>query len=126
LVNGIVAVPYVLRILAPTLRRTAEHHDRLCASLGLRGWSRIRHLEWPASRRGIATAWALASALATGDLTAIALFGTQRDATLSLMLYRALGSYRMDEAAVLALLLVSLCLAVFVVIEGGIGGRTRT
>ena len=126
MVNGIVAVPYVLRILAPTLRRTAEHHDRLCASLGLRGWARIRHLEWPASRKGIATAWALASALATGDLTAIALFGTERDATLSLMLYRALGSYRMDEAAVLALLLVGLCLAVFIVIEGGIGGRNRT
>ncbi len=125
-VNGIVTVPYVLRILGPILRRTAEHHDRLCASLGLTGWNRIRRLEWPAARGGIATALALISALATGDLTAIALFGTEREATLSLLLYRALGSYRMAEAAVLALLLVGLCLAVFVVIEGGSGDRART
>jgi thiamine transport system permease protein len=125
-VNGIVMVPYVLRILGPVLRRTAEHHDRLCASLGLRGWARIRTLEWPAARKSVATSLALASALATGDLTAIALFGTERDATLSLLLYRALGSYRMDEAAVLALFLVGLCLAVFVLIEGGLGERART
>ena len=49
-----------------------------------------------------------------------------REATLALLLYRALGSYRMDEAAVLALLLVMTCLAVFVVVEGVVGGRSRT
>ncbi len=118
LVNGLVAVPYVLRLVSPALRRTAEHHDRLCASIGLSGIRRIAWLEGPVLLRPLATALALASALATGDLTAIALFGTEREATLALLLYRALGSYRMDEAAVMALLLVVVCLAVFVVIEG--------
>ncbi|MBT5435321.1 MAG: thiamine/thiamine pyrophosphate ABC transporter, permease protein [Rhodospirillaceae bacterium] len=126
LVNAMVTMPYVLRVLGPVLRRTAEHHDRLCASLGMAGWSRLRHLEWPAARQAVATSLALAAALATGDLTAIALFGTEREATLALLLYRALGSYRMDEAAVLALLLVMTCLAVFVVVEGVVGGRSRT
>ena len=125
LVNAVVMTPYVLRLVGPVLRRTAEHHDRLCASLGLNGWARIRLLEWPAARGVVATALALTAALATGDLTAIALFGTERDATLALLLYRALGSYRMDEAAVLALLLVLSCLAVFVIIEGVFGDRSR-
>lgn len=126
LVNGLVAVPYVLRLVSPALRRNAEYHDRLCASLGLTGWNRIRRLEWPLARRPIMTAMALTSALAAGDLTAIALFGTGREATLSLLLYQALGSYRTGEAAVLALLLVAVCLAVFIVIEriGNAGGRT--
>ena len=117
LVNGLIAVPYVLRLVGPVLRRNAEHHDRLCGSLGLSGWSRVRHLEWPIARPQAVTALALTSALAAGDLTAIALFGTGRDATLSLLLYQALGSYRMGEAGVLALLLLGTCLAIFVVIE---------
>ncbi len=126
LVNGLVAVPYALRLVGPVLRRTAEHHDRLCGSIGLTGWNRVRQLEWPAARRNAATAMALTSAMAAGDLTAIALFGTGREATLSLLLYQALGSYRMGEAAVLALLLIGVCLSMFVVIErlGSVGART--
>ena len=118
LVNGLVAIPYVLRLVSPVLRRTARHHDRLCAGIGLTGLRRIAWLEGRVLLRPAATALALASALATGDLTAIALFGSEREATLALLVYRALGSYRMDEAAVLALLLVLLCLLVFTVIEG--------
>jgi len=125
-VNGIILVPYVLRLVGPVLRRTAEHHDRLCAGLGLAGWTRLRLVEWPAARNAVATALGLVSAMATGDLTAIALFGTERDATLSLMLYRALGTYRIEEAAVLALLLVLTCLAVFLLIEGALRDRART
>lgn len=118
LVNGLVTLPYVLRLVGPVLRRTAEHHDRLCAGIGLSGISRFRIVEWPALRRPAATAMALASALATGDLTAIVLFGLDPDTTLALLLYSALGSYRMDQAAVIALLLVATCLSVFIVIEG--------
>ncbi len=34
-VNAIMGLPYVIRLLGPPLRRMAEHHDRLCASLGI-------------------------------------------------------------------------------------------
>jgi thiamine transport system permease protein len=34
-----------------------------------------------------------------------------------------MGSYRLDEAAVTALVLVTMCLTLFVVIERGMGGR---
>ena len=125
-VNGVVAVPYVLRLVGPVLRRTAEHHDRLCAGLGIGGLDRLRLVEWPAARRGVALSLALAAALGAGDLTVIALFGNQDSVTLPLLLYRALGSYRTGEAAVLALLLVALCLCLFLVIERIVGGRTRT
>jgi thiamine transport system permease protein len=46
--------------------------------------------------------------LSLGDLSAIALFGSQDFRTLPLYLYQLLGSYQMEAAAV-----VSLCLLLF-------------
>jgi thiamine transport system permease protein len=97
-------------------------HDRLCASLGIAGWNRLRLVEWPAARRAVGLALALAAALATGDLGAIALFGTQDTATLPLLLYERLSSYQIGAAAVTALVLVGLCLLIFVAIERAVGG----
>ena len=123
LVNGIVFVPYVLRTVGPRFYRVAEDHDRLSASLGVKGINRLRWVEWPSIRRPAALGLAIASALSLGDLTAIALFGSQDTETLPLMLYRAMAAYRMDQAAVIALLLALVCLALFLVIERLIGGR---
>jgi thiamine transport system permease protein len=123
IVNGIVFVPYVLRTVGPGFYRVAENHDRLCASLGIKGLARLRLVEWPAVRRPAALGLAIASALSLGDLTAIALFGSQDSETLPLMLYRAMAAYRMDEAAVIALLLALVCLILFLLIERFLGGR---
>ncbi len=116
--NGLIAIPYVIRLVGPVLRRNAEHHDRLCASLGLSGLNRLVLVEWPAVAGTATTAMAISAALATGDLTAIVLFGSGQSDTLAKLLYSALGTYRMGEAAVLAMLLTVTCLAVFVVVEG--------
>ena len=122
-VNAMMGLPYVIRLLGPPLMRVAEQHDRLCASLGIAGWNRLGLVEWPALRHPAGLALAVCSALAMGDLGAIALFGTRETATLPLLLYQRMGSYRLDEAAVTALVLVTMCLALFVVIERGMGGR---
>jgi thiamine transport system permease protein len=123
LINGLMALPYVLRLLAPALAREAELHDRLCASLGMAGWDRFRLAAWPALRRPLGLALGLAAALSTGDLGAIALFGTQDTQTLPLLLYQQMGSYRSGPAAVTALLLLGLCLGLFWLLERGVGGR---
>ena len=122
-VNAVMGLPYVIRILGPPLMRVAEQHERLCASLGIDGLNRLRLVEWPAIRRPAGLAFALTTALAMGDLGAIALFGARDTATLPLLLYQRMGSYRLDEAAVTALVLMAMCLALFVVIERGVGGR---
>ena len=124
LVNALIGVPYVLRVLGPQFMQVAAQHDRLCANLGLRGLNRLRRIEWPLLRRPIGLALGLCAALSIGDLGVIALFGTQDNATLPLLLYQKMASYRMGEAAVTALFLVTLCLTLFAVIERGVGGRT--
>jgi thiamine transport system permease protein len=125
IVNAVMGLPYVVRVLAPVAARTAAQHDRLCASLGIAGWNRMRLVEWPAARRAAGLGLALAAALATGDLGAIALFGTQDSATLPLLLYDRMSSYQLESAAVVALLLVGLCLLIFVAMERMVGGSDR-
>lgn len=122
-VNALMALPYVIRGLGPAIARADERHDRLCRSLGIQGWRRFRLIDWPALRRPLALVLALAAALSVGDLGAIALFGTQDTATLPLLLYQRMGSYRIDEAAAIALVLGALSLGLFAAIERGIGGR---
>src|SRR5215470_17308926 len=121
LINGIMGMPYIVRVVAPAFRDSAERHDRLCASLGISGWNRWRLVDAPLLRRPIGLAMALVAALSLGDLGAIALFGTPNTATLPLIIYQQLGAYRLDAAAVTSLLLVALALAGFAVVERVIG-----
>ena len=125
-VNAIATAPYVVRTLGPALDRVAEHHDRPCTALGIQGWNRLRIVEWPLVRSAAARGLALSTGLSMGDLTAIAVFGTDSVATLPYYLYRLMAAYRMDEAASVAGLLAILCLVCFVTIErlGGSSGRT--
>lgn len=123
LVNALLGLPYVLRVLGPPMQQVARQHDRLCANLGISGWRRLVLVEWPLLRRPVGLALALCAALAVGDLGVITLFGTPDTATLPLLLYQRLGSYRLEQAAVTALVLLGLALLVFVVIERGVGGR---
>jgi len=125
LVNALMALPFVVRFLGGPMMEEAQRHDRLCQSLGIAGWNRLRLIEWPGLRRPIGLALAIAATLSLGDLGVIALFGSQDFATLPLLLYRAMGGFRMSEAAVIAALLSLLCLVLFLVIEGGLGGFRR-
>jgi thiamine transport system permease protein len=58
-------------------------------------------------------------------LGVIAFFGTQNLVTLPLLLYQSIGSYRFNDAAGLALLLMLLCLLVSWLIEHRTGDDVR-
>jgi thiamine transport system permease protein len=125
LVNAFFVLPYAARLIAPAAREAADRYGRLCASLGIAGWDRLRLVDWPIVRAPAGLALALGAALSAGDLGAIALFGTQDSATLPLLLYQRMAAYRMDEAAVIAVLLVALALGLFAALERLVGGRRR-
>ncbi len=125
-VNAVATTPYVIRTLGPAADRVAEHFDQTCFALRIHGWNRFRIIEWPMLRSDAGRALALATGISMGDLTAIALFGTETSSTLSLYLYRLMGSYRMEEAAVVAATLALLCLGSFAAIERVTAGRARS
>ena len=125
LINAFIALPFVIRILSEPMMRLAREQDRLCLSLGLAGWRRFRLIDWPNLRRAAGLALAIAATLSAGDLSVIALFGSQSFKTLPLLLYQRMSSYRMEEAAVVAMVLTVLCFALFLLLERLLGGPRR-
>jgi len=117
IINSLMALPFVLRILDGPLMQAAKQHDRLIQSLGISGWSRWRLLDWPLVRKPIGFALGIAASLAAGDLSAIALFGSERAMTLPLLLFQRMGSYRFHEAATTAGILLLVCLFLFMSLQ---------
>ena len=116
-VNALMALPYVLKTLAQPMLHIEQQYQFLCASLGIRGWHRIRLIEGKALSKPMAHAFAISFLLSMGDLSAIALFGSQDFRTLPLYLFQLLGSYQMESAAVVSLTLLLMSVGCFVVIE---------
>ncbi|MBV7387965.1 thiamine/thiamine pyrophosphate ABC transporter permease [Pasteurellaceae bacterium TAE3-ERU1] len=117
LCNALVAMPFALRILQPTLFDNMQRYQRLCQSLGIRGLRRFTLVEWATLKQPLRSALAYACALSLGDFTAIALFGSQDFTSLPRLLYQQLGHYRTGDGALTALVLLLLCAALFLVIE---------
>ena len=116
-VNAAMALPFAVRILEPAFNAAAGRHDRLCQSLRISGWARMRLIDWPAFRRPILMALLFASALSFGDLGVIALFGSDGLLTLPALLFAKMGSYRMNDAAGLALYLMAISVGLTLIIN---------
>ena len=116
-VNAMMALPFALRILVPSIRETLQTYGRLSAALGISGFAMWRCVLWPRSRPQIGFAAGLAAALSVGDLGVIALFGDPDRSTLPLQMYRLMGSYRTDAAAGAALILLVLAFGLFWIMD---------
>ncbi|WP_345830479.1 thiamine/thiamine pyrophosphate ABC transporter permease ThiP [Erwinia sp. HDF1-3R] len=115
--NALMAIPYAMKVLENPLRDIAERYNRLCLSLDIRGWNRLRLIELRALRVPLAQALAFACVLSVGDFGVVALFGNDDFRTLPFYLYQQIGAYRSADGAVTALLLLMLCFLLFTLIE---------
>ncbi|OLP48604.1 thiamine/thiamine pyrophosphate ABC transporter permease ThiP [Allorhizobium taibaishanense] len=122
-INAIMALPFTMRVLTPALASHRQRTARLAESLGLAGFAKLRHVDWPGLRRPLLTALSFAMALSLGDLGAVALFGADALVTLPWLIYSRMGSYRTADADGLALVLGLVCLVLTVV--GTAGGKER-
>jgi thiamine transport system permease protein len=107
--NALMALPFAVSTLAPAFAQSTALHDRLCAQLGITGWTRLWYIDLPMLRRPLLQALLLAFILSLGDLTAITLLGTQGLITLPSLIHQQLGNYRGNEAGGTALVLALLC-----------------
>ena len=107
-INAVMALPFAVRIITPAYSAAAARNDRLCQSLRLSSFNRLRLVDFPSLRRPLVMALLFAMALSLGDFGAIALFGSDRLVTLPALLFAKLGSYRTDDAAGIALYLMLL------------------
>jgi thiamine transport system permease protein len=119
LVNAAMALPFALRLILPALGGVEAAHGRLADALGLSGWARLRWLILPRLRPVLGFSLGLSAALSMGDLGAIALFASQEQATLPLVVQQLMGAYRMEQAAAAALVLVALAFGLFWLFDRG-------
>ena len=111
LANSLFALPFVVAIVLPPLMRAAVRYDRLAFSLDIKGWRRWRAVDWPIVAPAAGYAFAVAFCFSFGDLGVIALFGSENFATLPWYLHQKMASYRTDDAAGVALIILGLTLA---------------
>jgi len=112
--NSLLSLPFAIATLGPPLDAIVRTRGKLIRSLGLSGWQQFASVEYPLLGRDIGLMLALAFCFSLGDLGVIALFGTQDFQTLPLMMFRALGAYRSNDAAAIAALLLIGTIAAFV------------
>ncbi len=117
LCNALMSMPFALRILTVPFFHNMTYYEKLCQSFGIRGFNRLRFIEWQSLKGPIKRAFALATALSLGDFTVIALFGNQNFTSLPRLLYQQLGNYHSQEAAVTSLILLLFCALIFYLIE---------
>ncbi|MFN4056729.1 MAG: thiamine/thiamine pyrophosphate ABC transporter permease ThiP [Roseinatronobacter sp.] len=113
LVNAGMALPFVLRLILPELRAIQHMQGQLADSLGLHGFVRLRIVTLPRLRRPLGFGAGLTAALSMGDLGVVMLFAEAERATLPMVLYRLMNSYRLDAAMGAALVLVGTALLLF-------------
>lgn len=106
LINGLAALPFAYRYVAPRLMTVEERYGRVAASLGITGIAKLAIMDWPVLKRPLGAGFALAMALSFGDFGIIALFGGAELRTLPYLLYERLGAYRLEEASSLGLIIV--------------------
>ena len=115
--SSLMALPFVYNILAPAMTTSAQQNDRLCAGLGIAGMNRVILIDLPMLRKPLGLAVLMATIVSLGDLTAITLFGSQNFATLPALIYRQMGSYRIETAAGTALILALFTLALITLVD---------
>ncbi|MDO4698744.1 MAG: thiamine/thiamine pyrophosphate ABC transporter permease ThiP [Pasteurellaceae bacterium] len=115
--NGLILLPYIYRMLFSAMWKTLVSHDKLAQSLGLTGFLRWWIVEKAYLWKPLLSAFALAMSSSLGSFAVIAFFGSPDFSTLPYLLYQQLGSYRMEDAAVTALVLMILAFLPFLLIE---------
>ncbi|WDR01147.1 hypothetical protein PSQ19_09600 [Devosia algicola] len=111
--NALLALPFAVATLGPPLDTIARSRGKLIRSLGLSSWQQFKLIEYPLLGRDVGVVLALSFCFSLGDLGVIALFGTQDFTTLPLLMFRALGAYRSDDAAAIAAILLIGTIAAF-------------
>lgn len=115
--NGVMLLPYLYQMIFVSLWQTLTHQNKLARSLGLTGFRRWWIVEKTYLIRPLVNAFALAMSSSLGSFAVIAFFGSPDFSTLPYLLYQQLGSYRMEDAAVTALVLMGLSLLPFLILN---------
>lgn len=106
LANILFSLPFILRILSPSLEQTLSQHDRLSLQLGITGLKKFIFLTLPSINRELQLVLGISFAFSLGDLSVITLFGNKEFETLPYYLYQLFGRYGASEADMLGIFIL--------------------
>ena len=112
-VNALFSLPFTYNYLSPSYFRVSEEHSDISGSLNIYGWKKTFLVDWPRLKVPIINAFCISSVLSASDLVIISFFGTNDLSTLTQTIYRLMGSYRMDEAYAMTMILFLFCIFYF-------------
>lgn len=107
LVNAVVCLPFVFKQLLPSVANYHQEYGRLQADLNLDRLTTWRKIYVPYLRPVLAQVLAMVFVLTLGDMSVFAIFGQDEWRTLPWLIYTLAGSYRLAEAALVSLILLS-------------------
>ena len=106
LANVLFSLPFILRILSPSLEQALSQHDKLSLQLGITGLKKFIFLTSPAITRELQLVLGISFAFSLGDLSVITLFGNKEFETLPYYLYQLFGRYGASEADILGIFIL--------------------
>lgn len=106
--TAVAALPFATNILWSNSLSFTNNEINLCRSLNLSYINFIRYIYYPRVRRSLAYAFAFSMAISWGDVSIIALFSNKDLNTLPYMLYKMLNNYRIEEAVIIASIMILL------------------
>lgn len=118
--QALVAIPFVVRIVAPTLRSIDERQREAAALLGAPPRRVRREIDLAIAGRGLAAAAGLAFAIALGEFGATVFLARPDRPTLPVAIYRFLarpGELNAAQAYALAVVLMALTVLAVLVVE---------
>ena len=121
--QAIVALPLVVRTLAPVLRAIDDRQRQVAATLGARPWQVLATVDLPIIWRPLLAAVGLALAVSLGEFGATSFLARPDSPTLPVVIYRLIGRPGVDNLGMA--LAASVILAVVTVTVMGVVERLR-
>ena len=106
LLNAFVLTPFVVLQLKPLILQWDKKHHRLLTNWRPTFWQRL-YIEAGFILPALKPTLGLVFVFALGDVPIFALFGNPNEPTLTWLIYRLAGSYRLDMAAQVSLVLLA-------------------
>ena len=119
-VQALVAIPFVVRIVAPTLRSIDPHQREAAALLGASPGRVRREVDLPIVSRGLAVAAGFAFAISLGEFGATVFLARPDRPTLPVAIFRFLGrpgELNVAQAYALAVVLMAVTVAAVLLVD---------
>ena len=115
-INALVSIPFAISQLKAPLVNYDQQYSRLSKALKLTAGQRFV-IEFKFVRPAIQTSAAFVSVLVLGDVAIYSIFGNQDFVTLPWLIYNFASTYRLNEAAVVSLILLLMSGLITVLLE---------